>query len=66
MIPPQSDARSPGFTSRCREQRHFGQWFREVYFSGGTSFPQFAQMNELSFFVNLLVSITFPNENKFG
>jgi len=58
-IPPQSAARSPGFTSTWRDERQNGQWFREVYPSGGTSLPQAAQTNPLSFFVNRLVSIVF-------
>ena len=58
-IPPQSAARSPGFTSTCREERQKGQWFREVYPSGGTSFPQAAQINPLSFLVKRFVSMIF-------
>ncbi len=63
-MPPQVFALSPGFISTCREQRQNGQWLREVYPSGSTSFPQFLHIKPLSFLVNRFVSITYlPTQN---
>jgi len=49
MDEPQSAARSPGLSSRCRLQRQAGQWF--LWFvpgaSAGTSAWQWTQRNEL-------------------
>ena len=46
MMPPQSDARSPGSTSTCRLERQLGQWLRWSLpaFSGVHSRPQTLQV----------------------
>ena len=46
MMPPQSDALSPGSTSTCRLLRQFGQWLRcwLPAFSGVQSLPQTLQV----------------------
>ncbi len=49
MTAPQSDALSPGVLSRCRLQRHLGQWLRFLVPppSNGTSAPQALQIKLL-------------------
>ena len=64
-IPPQGFALSPGLISTWSEQRQKGQWFREVYPRGKTSLPQATQVKPLSFFVNLLFSISLLFRIKF-
>ena len=46
MIPPQSEARSPGSMSTCRLERQLGQWLRWSLpaFSGVQSLPQTLQV----------------------
>ena len=53
ISPPHSDARSPGFTSTCRDQRHFGQWL--VYPFPPTKYPQWLQEKSSIFRWNCFV-----------